>query len=151
MPRTEQYLRPKKDDLLVPMGRKQKPESASEVTAGMKAGEKRAGRTGGKPDPVIEEPEVLDAEGVEQKRLFQAILTKTILPNSLSSKSTPEADKRSLVNKLNRRTLRELRGLIPDRIKRMSNEKLEKILDGTEEMLDEEKVEIQTLYMEVSP
>lgn len=150
MPRTEQYLKPKKEELLVPMGRKE-PESAGEVMARMKGGEKRVGRTGGKPTPKIEEPEVLNAEGIEQKRLVQAILTKIIMPVSLSSKSTPEADKRSLINKLNRRALRELRVLLPDRIKRMSNEKLKQILDGTEEMLDEEKVEIQNLYMEVSP
>ena len=73
------------------------------------------------------------------------------MPNSLSSKSTDIADKRSLVNKLNRSTLKELRELVPDRIKRMSIEKLQGLLDGTEEILDEESVEMQTLYMDISP
>ena len=152
MPRTKTYLKPGKEKLLVKMGRKENvPESAEEIMAGMKRGEERIGGSPPKNPPFIPTPETLDAEGMAQKRALQSLLVKYILPNSLSSKSSPEADRRSLINKLNRRTLKELRELVPVRIKRMSSEKLKGILDGTEEILDEEKVEIQNLYMDTSP
>lgn len=150
MPKAKTYLKPKKGNLIVPRGRKG-PETAEEVMAGMKGGDVRAGVVT-PPKPTFVSPiESLDAEGILQKRALQTLLTKYIMPNSLSSKSTPEADRRSLINKLNRRTLQELKELVPDRIKRMSAEKLQSILDGSGEILDEEKVEIQNLYMSASP
>ncbi len=154
MPTRKSFVKPNKGNLLVKKGTRDIPEAPVEITAGMRGGEARSDSKHWYPKrhtPIILEPESLDADGIAQKRATISLLTKVILPNSLSSKSTDIADKRSLVNKLNRCRLEELRRLIPDRIKRMSTEKLQSILDGTEEILDEESVEIQTLYLDVSP
>jgi len=135
-------------------GERDIPETPGEITAGMRGGEERSATKTYYPKkhpPIIEEPEILDADGIAQKRALISLLSKVIMPNSLSSKSTDIADRRSLVNKLNRSTLKKLREFVPDRIKRMSTEKLQSIASGDEQILDEESVEIQTLYMDLSP
>ena len=154
MPARKSFVKPNKGNLLVKKGNRDVPEAPEEIMSGMKGGEGRSATKNWYPKkhiPIVIEPENLDADGIAQKRATISLLTKVIMPNSLSSKSTDIADKRSLVNKLNRCRLEELRRLIPDRIKRMSTEKLQSISDGTEEILDEESVEIQTLYMDISP
>ena len=154
MPVRKVFTKPDKSNLLVKRGQRDVPDTPGEIMAGMKGGEERVGTKTYYPKkniPIIPEPEVLNTEGIALKRATIGLLTKVIMPNSLSSKSTDIADKRSLVNKLNRRTLKELREFVPDRIKRMSVEKLQNIANGTEEVLDEESVEIQTLYMGISP
>ncbi len=154
MPRTKSYLKPKKGSLIVPRGRKETvkgPETAEEVMAGMKGGDVRTGVVSPTKPTYVPLVETLTSDTIAQKRALQSLLAKYIMPNSLSSKSTADADKRSLVNKLNRRTLQELKELVPDRIKRMSVEELKSILDGSGDILDEEKVEIQNLYMGTSP
>ena len=151
MPARKSFVKPEKSNLLVNKGQRETP---GEMMAGMKGGEARTETSRYYPKkhvPIIEEPEVLDEEGVTRRRAIISLLTKVIMPNSLSSKSTDIADKRSLVNKLNRTELKQLKGLIPDRIKRMSAEKLQALVDGTEEVPDDEAVEMQTLYMNASP
>lgn len=152
MPKTRTYLKPKKKDLLVKRGRKESDTTVEGAMAGMKGGEARGGDLWGKTTRSVDmpEPDNLDADGIARKRAIVSLLTSVIMPNSLSSKSTPEMDKRSLINKLNKSTFVEIKRLVPDRIKRMSTEKLQGILDGTEEVLDEEKVEMQNLYMDTS-
>ena len=150
MPKLQQYVKPGKENLII-SNKKRVPKSAEDVMAGMKGGDERIGSNytiKSAPKPAVDN---LDAEGIAQKRAMRDLLISAIVPNSLSSKSSPEQDKRSLVGKFNKCTLKELKGFIPDRIKRMSVEKLKGILDGTEEITDEEKVEIQDLYMGISP
>ena len=149
MPGRKTFVKPGKEQLIVPRGRRA-PESAEEVMVGLKKGSRIGSSYVGKPD-FVPEVDDLDAEGVARKRAIRSLLTSVIIPNSLSSKTSSEQDKRSLVGKLNKRTLKELNGFIPDRIKRMSVEKLQKVLDGTEEITDEEKVEMQDLYKSISP
>lgn len=154
MPARKTFVKPDKSNLLVKMGRKDTPETADGILKEMGNKTEASGVKHFYPKkhpPVIAEPEVLDEEGVAQKRALIDLLTKLIIPNALSSRSTPEQDKRSLVLKLNRCELKELKGLVPDRIKRMSVEKLKSILDGTDDIKEEEKVEIQSLYMDISP
>ena len=154
MPTRKTFVKPNKGNLLVKKGERDIPETPGAIMAGMRGGEERYATKNYYPKkhiPVIQEPEILDADGIAQKRAVIGLLTKVIMPNSLSSKSTDIADKRSLVNKLNRSTLKKLREFVPDRIKRLSTEKLQSIASGTEEILDEESVEIQTLYMDLSP
>lgn len=149
MPKTKTFVKPGKENLIVPRGRKAA-EGAGEVMANMKRGDARFGGHVRQPD-FIPEPENLDTEGIARKRVLRGLLVSVLIPDSLSSKSSPEQDKRSLVNKLNKRMLKELKGFIPDRINRMSVEKLQNIIDGTEEITDEEKVEMQDLYKNISP
>ena len=154
MPTRKTFVKPNKGNLLVKKGQREVPETPGEIMANMRGGEERSATATYYPKkhpPVVQEPEVLDADGIALKRATISLLTKVIVPNSLSSKSTDIADKRSLVNKLNRNTLKKLREFVPDRIKRLSTEKLQAIASGTEEILDEESVEIQTLYMDISP
>ena len=148
------FLKPKKGSLLVEQGRKSEraTEGAGEAMAGMQRGDKRVGR--GWSEKKLKrtpEPENLDAEAIARRHAIIGLLSSVIMPNSLSSKSTELMDRRSLLNKLNKRTLRELKELTPDRLKRMSAEKLGEIFDGTEELPDGEKVEIQDLYKDLSP
>lgn len=157
MPKSKTFVKPGKENLIAPLGRKAA-SKAGEVMAGMERGEERTGQ--GKQMPssnhpnlpdYMPEPENLDAEGIAQKRVLRGLLVSVLVPNSLSSKTSGEQDKRSLVSKLNKRTLKELKGFVPDRINRMSVLKLQNILDGTEEITDEEKVEMQDLYKDISP
>ncbi len=153
MPR-KTFLKPKKGNLLVKQGRKNEgaAESAGEVMAGMQHGDERVGR--GWSEKKVKnapEPENLDAEAIARRHAIIGLLSSTIMPNSLSSKSSELMDRRSLLNKLNKCTLKELRELTPDRLKRMPAEKLKEIADGAEELPDGEKVEIQDLYKDLSP
>ena len=152
MPR-KTFVKPDKSNLLVKMGRKKEPETAEEILASLKEAEKSGTRHfyPKKHPPIIEEPEVLDDEGIAQKRALTDLLTKIVIPNPLSARSTPEADKRSFVLKLNRSTLKQIRGFVPDRIKRMSAEKLQELVADTSLVREDEKVEMQSLYMDISP
>lgn len=152
MPREKKYLKPKKDKLLVKMGRKEQTQTVTGVMADMEGGEKREGDLWKKkyrPD-YIQPPDNLDADGLARRRAMVSLLTQIIMPNSLSSKSTAEMDKRSFVNKLNKSTFVQIKRLIPDRIKRLSTEKLQSAVLNPDEILDEEKVEMQNLYMDIS-
>jgi len=151
MPGRKTFTKPAKENLLIKKGQRPNP---GEIMAGMKGGEERVGTgrlDGSKRRPDFMPSETLDAEDTAKKRTLIELLTKIITPNSLSSKSTPEQDKRSLVNKLNKSMLKEIKELVPDRIKRMSPEKLQELIENTDLVTDSEQVEIQTLYMDASP
>ncbi len=150
MAKSSTYLKPDKKNLIVPRGRK-KSSTIEGAMAGMKGGEVREGDLWDKKTKPELVPEVLDADGIARRRAITSILTSTIMPNSLSSKSTEQMDRRSLINKLNRSSLKELKRLLPDRIKRMSTENLQNLAEHPDEIPDEERVEIQNLYMDVSP
>ena len=154
MPRERKYLpqKPGKENLLI---KQRGAKGIGDALAGMKGGEARTGFLGDgnivrKPD-YMPKPENLDASELALKKTIQKLLISVIQPNPLSSKSTTEMDKRSLVNKLNRSSLVQLKGFLPSRIKRMPVEKVQQILDGTAAIEEEEKVEIQTFYMNISP
>lgn len=153
MARQPKFLPPKpgKENLLIKRKKQEGAESINEALQGMKGGETRSGFLGDgniirQPDFVPEPDKVSDAL---LKKTMQKLLASVIEPNPLSNKSTAEMDKRSLVNKLNRRSLDELKELLPRRIRRFDVEKIQGLLDGA--ISEEEKVEIQGLYMEVSP
>lgn len=152
MARQPKFLPPKpgKDKLLIKGTQGKKPETLDEAIKDMKSG----GRSGflgegniiRKPDY---RPEVDSSTNLPMKRAIQMLLINTIQPNPLSIKSSPEMDKRSLVNKINRRSLSELKQLLPNGMKYIPLEELNTILEKG--MSDEDKAEIQNLYMEVSP
>jgi len=148
MPR-KTFVKPNKSNLLVKRGTRPAP---GDMMAGMKRGEERVGTgrlDGSKKRADFMPTETLSADDTARKRAFISLLTKVVTPNSLSSKSTLEQDKRSLVDKLNKSMLKEIKELVPDRIKRMSLEKLQELdIDG---VTDSEQVEMQTLYMDASP
>ena len=155
MPRTKTYLEPKPGKSKLLIKSRQNPGSVNEALVGMRGGEERTGFLGSgnlsrKPD-YVSPSENLDGDEKERKRLLQNLLTKTIEPNSLSSKSTHEMDRRSLARKLNKRSLDELWVFLPEKVKRLSNEKLKSIVEGVDSLSEEDKADIQTLYMEVSP
>jgi len=156
MPREPKFLPPKpgKERLLI-KSKQSNPQTLEEATKGMQRGEERTGFLGEgnivrKPD-YMPEPEKLDADGIARKKAIQSLLLKVIQPVSLSSKSTSEQDRRSLVNKLNKSSLDELKRFLPDRVKRLSTDKLELIVGGEGDITEEEKAEIQTRYMDLSP
>ena len=155
MVKEKRMLEPKpgKEQLFIRKGKKV--ETISGALVGMKGGESRVGFLGEgniirKPD-YIPEPENLGEEDKACKRTIQTLLTNVIEPNPLSTKSTLQLDRRSLVGKLSKSTLDELKRFLPTRIKRMSAEKLQQILDDSTKITDEEKVEIQSLYQNISP
>lgn len=160
MPRERKTLPPKpgKDKLLVPVGRKEtKAENIGEATKGMEPGEARSGFLIGRknyntrqPD-YMPPPENLTAEETARKKIIRDLLGKIIIPNSLSSKSTPEMDKRSLINKLNRLRLEELISFLPERVLTLTNEQLSQIVAGESDIYEEEKVEIQDKFVKISP
>ena len=147
------FTKPKKENLLVRRGEREVPDSVGDIMKGINSGEQEGTKHyfQKKNTPIVMEPEDLDAEGLAKKRATIDLLTKEIMPNSLSAKSSDLADKRSMVNKLNRRSLKELGELLPSRIKRMKADKIQALVDGSAELREEESVEIQTLYADVSP
>lgn len=150
--KTKTYLPPKPKNL-VPMGTKN-PETVNEALAGpIPEGETRTGFLG-KGNTVHKADylpsEALSAMEKQQKKLLQDFLGKTIEPVSLSMKSTGELDKRALVNKLRKSMLTELLRLVPERIKSMTPEELEQA-SRENTITEEEKAEIQSLYLDVSP
>ena len=148
MARQVKMLAPKpgKEKLLIKLGTK--PETLSDALADMHGGESRSGFLSGgnilrKPDYV---PLPDNIEGIKQKKAIQKLLMSIIEPNPLSMRSTLEMDRRSLVAKLNRLPLSDIKKLVPERLKDMSPEEIAIV-----EVTDEEKAEIQDLYKEVSP
>ena len=148
MRKTTKMLGPKpgKEHLLVPVG--SKPATVAEGLAGMKGGESRSGFLGGgnivrKPDYEPIPDSIVD---LKAKRLIQKMLAEIIEPNPLSAKSTVEMDRRSLVQKLNKSSLGDLKRFLPLRLRSLTPEELE-IITVTEE----EKAEIQDFYKDCSP
>lgn len=159
MARTRTILPPKpgKEQLLIKSGRNKASNTPTikEATAGMQRGEVRTGFLGEgnllhKPD-FIPGPENLGPDGVARKRVTQDLLAKWIIPNSLSAKSTPELDRKSMVNKLRKSTLAELQRLLPESVNELTTEQLKQIFAGESDIGDEQKAEIQDLYLNVSP
>ena len=153
MVRTKSFLPPKpgKTELLI----KQKgaPSNVATALAGMKGGESRSGFLGEgniirKPDFVVSED--LGMNEKAQKKMLQTFLGQVIEPTALSSKSSPSMDRRALVNKLNRSTLSDLLRLVPERLRQMSAKQLEETI-ATNSIMEEEKADIQNLYMDASP
>jgi hypothetical protein len=145
-------VKPGKENLLVPMGRG---KNINEAIAGMKGGETRSGYLG-TGENLLKKPgyvamEDLSQEEKEQKRLLQELLGKVIEPNALSTKSSPEMDRRSLIGKLKKSLMDDLLKLVPKSIKEMSNEELRSLVSSIETMDEADKAEIQSLYMDVSP
>ena len=147
--------KPGRDSLMVPMGRGNKETTIGQAIAGMRGGENREGFLGDGTNlikkPGYEATEDLSAMEKQQKKLWQNLLGKVIEPNALSSKSSPAMDRRSLVTKLNRSLLEEILRLVPDSMKRLSNEELQKLNENPDLISESDKAEIQTLYLDVSP
>jgi len=145
MARTKTMLAPKpgKEQLLIKRG------NVGEALAGMKGGESRSGFLGGnivkKPDYEVPE-EVLDEAGKLRRKAIMELLMAVIEPSQLSSKSTPEMDRRSLFNKLKKSSLEELKRFLPDKMNHTPTEHLK-----AESLSDEQKAGIQDLYKEISP
>ena len=157
MPRERKFLAPKpgKEQLLIRRSKKNNPTTIGEALKGMQRGEDRTGFLGNgnivrKPD-YIPEPENLDSEGVARKKAIQSLLAKMIIPNSLGSKSTPEQDRRSLVNKLNKQSLSELERFLPDSLKGLTTNQLEQVVSGETGIVEGAEAEIQQKYMDISP
>lgn len=152
MPREKKFLEPKptKEQLLI---RRANKGGLGEALVGMKPGEKRTGFLGGggMENPVSIQPEQLSDDEKARKHVIQDLLARVIIPNSLSSKSNPDIDKKSLVSKLRKQTLGELNRLLPENLKMIGTDRLQSLLEGTEEVGDGDKAEIQDLYAEISP
>ena len=144
-PKTMLGPKPGKDEMFIKIGH---PKDIKEATTGMKGGESREGFLGEgniirKPDYV---PKPDDVQSLMHKKVIQKRLLEIIDPNPLSAKSTVEMDRRSLVNKLKKSSLADLKRLLPKRLGNMDPRELE-----IAEILEEEKAEIQDLYKDVSP
>ncbi len=145
-PRKTLAPKPSKEELFI----KKRPQSVNEALAGV---HKAGGYTGflgdgdllAKPD-YVPPPEKLDAEGKVLKQTIINLLMRLIEPSQLSSKSTPEMDKRSFFNKLKKSSLDELKRFLPKRLKKMTSVQLE-----SASITDEEKAEMQDIYREISP
>lgn len=150
MPRTKTMLSPKpgREESLIP--RQSKPKSVNEALAGVhKAGGYRGflGEGNIVKQPDYEVPiENLDAAGRQRKQMITDLLLSVIEPTQLSSKSTPQMDRRSLYNKLKKSSLEILTRFLPARVAELPNERLK-----SDELSEDEKSEIQFLYMEISP
>jgi hypothetical protein len=155
--RTHKFLpqKPGKENQLIRRGRPPKELTLNEAMAGkLKEGEVRTGFLGEgniihKPDYIVQES--LSVEEKARKKALQAILSQVIEPNAISNKSSPQMDRRSLVNKLNRSTLDDLLRLCSDRLQRMTSTELQEIATGKEELTEADKAEVQNLYIDVSP
>mgnify|MGYP001558894029 CR=1 FL=1 len=138
--------KPGKEKLLIKLGTK--PGNIGDALTDMHGGESRSGFLSGgniiRKTDYVPLPDSID--GIRQKRAIQKVLVGIIEPNPLSMKSTLEMDRRSLVTKLNRLTLSDIKKLVPERLKGMTPEEIAIV-----EVTDEEKSEIQDLYKEVSP
>jgi len=146
--------KPGKEEMLVKMGRKGNPENVTDAVAGMQRGEKRSGSLGddtAKLPDRTPEMENLDVDGKARKGAIKSLLINTIQPTSLGFKSTPDMDRRAFVNKANRMTLAELRRFMPERVDSLTTEQLKDIASGESDIFEEEKAEIQTIYMDLSP
>ncbi len=148
MPRPRTMLEPKpsKEELFI----KKRPQTVNEAlvdihTAGQHTGFLGAGDIVKKPD-YVPPPEILDAEGKALKQTITNLLMSLIEPSQLSSKSTPEMDKRSFFNKLKKSSLEELKRFLTKRLKKMTSVLLESAT-----ITDEEKAEMQDIYREISP
>lgn len=160
MPKEKRFLgpKPKKEKLFIKSGKgaSSEPATISEAMANMSQGDERSGRLGGKhknlrlPD-YVPEPENLDRTGANRKKAVQDLLAKVIQPISLGIKATPDMDKRSLVNKLKKQTLVELERFLPTTVNRLTTEQLEQVASGETDIEEEDKAEIQSLYMDISP
>jgi hypothetical protein len=149
MPRPRKVLAPKpsKEQMFVKVG--QRPASVNEALkevhkSGAYTGFLGEGDVVKKPDYVPPE-EILDTDGIARKKAVTDLLIKTIEPNQLSSKSTPEMDKRALFSKLKKSSLDELLRFLPSRVKKLHTEQLQA------ELTNEEKLEVQDNYKEISP
>ena len=148
--RTRKMLAPKpgKNELLIP--RQNSVKSVNEALAGV---HKAGGYTGflgdgnivTKPDYVVPVENLTDAEKARKKAITD-LLMNVIEPVQLSSKSTLEADRRSLFNKLKKTSLEDLRNFLPGNMKHTPTESLQ-----ADQLSDEQKAEIQELYKEISP
>lgn len=155
MPKETRVLGPKptKDQLFIKSGKGAAPSTITEAMAGMSPGDERSGRLGQstrKPD-YVPEPENLDRVGAARKKALQDMLAKVIQPISLGIKATPAMDLRSLVNKLKKQTLVELERFLPLTVKQLTTEQLEQVASGETDIEEEDKAEIQSLYMDISP
>lgn len=108
------------------------------------------GNTTRKPD-YIPPTERLTQEDAERKDVIKALLTKWIVPNELSFKSTRVMDRNSLARKLNRTTLQGLLAFLPVWMRDLDIENLKKYQDGDEELGSEDLAEIQENYRDLSP
>ena len=154
MPRKFLPQKPGKSALLVPAGRKN-PETIADATHGMQRGEARTGFLHGvnlarKPDFIPVAENLSENEKV-RKGVCRDLLIKLIIPNALSTKSTPEQDRRSLSGKLNKLNLVELERFLPDRLRQASVDELQTILNGDGSLTEEEKNHMQDSYRNISP
>lgn len=157
MPKEKRFLGPKptKDQLFIKSGKgaKSEPATITEAMAKMSPGDERSGHLGKSnrlPD-YVPEPENLDRTGANRKKAVQDLLAKVIQPISLGIKATPAMDERSLVNKLKKQTLVELERFLPATVNRLTTEQLLQVASGESDIEEEDKAEIQTLYMDISP
>ena len=139
--------KPGKERLLI-----KRPSTVAEATAGMKSGSREGFLGEGNiirlPD--TDSTEHLSMTELAEKRQIQKLLLDAITPNSLSVKSTEVMDRRSLVSKLNRCSLDVLKRMLPERIAKMSSTDLESSAEENG-ITEEEKADIQMLYLAVSP
>ncbi len=161
MPREKTFLPPKpgKEKLLIPLRKSQQsqqnPGDIGQALKAMHGGEIRTGFLGTgdivrKPD-TLPEVDMLDAEGVARKKAIQALLAKVIQPNSLSNKSSKEQDKRSLVFKLSKCSMRELMRLLPEVVACLTTRQMEDIANGITNIAEADEAGIQERYIDLSP
>lgn len=145
-PRKMLAPKPEKDKMFVPVGTKV--QTINEAMKGVHTAGEHVGFLGGniirKPDYI--QREELSADEKEQKKAIQALLLSVIQPNELSSKSTPEADRRSLVNKFNKSTLDDLLRMLPVDLRSFSASEIKEY-----QISEAERADIQEIYKERSP
>lgn len=148
MARTKTMLPPKpgKENLLISLNKKNVNEALAGVhKAGGYTGFLGDGNIVKKPDYEAP-PETLTASDKARKKAIADLLMAVIEPVQLSSKSTIEMDRRSLLNKIKKQSLDELRRFLPTRVKHLPTENLQ-----ADQLPEDEKAEIQDAYKEISP
>src|SRR3990167_5335383 len=146
-PATKTMLPPKpgKESLLIPRTRSVNEALAGVHKAGGYTGFLGEGNVVKKPDYEIP-VENLTASDKARKQAIASLLMDVIEPVQLSSKSTVEMDRRSLLNKIKKQSLEELRRFLPTRVKHLPTETLQ-----ADQLSEDEKAEIQDNYKEISP